>query len=147
METPLAVFLDSFLSLRKQQHIRLVLVKKLQERTELKSAEKLGEIHPQYFAVGFHQQIHNPCLPVCNLTTAVVMPSCCHSIASLPVLPPPFMLPYGTHIHTAQCPQHSSLCFDHDDFPCPGKFPKWPTRPARLQPLKVEHRRHQQAPQ
>ncbi|CAK6966725.1 vacuolar protein sorting-associated protein 37D-like isoform X1 [Scomber scombrus] len=146
-ETLLAVFLDSFLSSQKQQHIKLVLLKKLQERTELKSAERLSEIPPQYFSVGFHQQIHNHCLPVCNLTTAFVLPACCHSLTSLPILPRPFLLPFGAHIHTAQCPQHLSLCFDHIESPHPGKFPKWPTRPVRLQPLKVEHRRHQQAPQ
>ncbi|XP_067451221.1 vacuolar protein sorting-associated protein 37D-like isoform X1 [Thunnus thynnus] len=146
-ETPLADFLGSFLSLRKRHHIRLVLVKKLQERTELKPTERLSEIHPQHLSMGFHQQIHNPCLPVCSLTTAFVLPACCHSLPSLQVHTPPFLLPFGPHVNTAQCPHHLSLCFDSDESPHPGKFPKWPTRPVRLQPLKVEHRRHQQAPQ
>ncbi|KAM7412856.1 hypothetical protein PAMA_020307 [Pampus argenteus] len=134
-ETTLADFLGSFLSLRKLHHIRLVLVKKLQERTELQPAERLADIQPQIFSAGFHQQILNPCLPFSNLTTAVVMP----------VLHPPFLLPFGgACVNTAQCPQYLSLCFDNDEAQSPGKFPKWPTRPVRLQPLKVEQRKHQQ---
>ncbi|KAM7399109.1 hypothetical protein PAMP_018401 [Pampus punctatissimus] len=132
-ETTLADFLGSFLSLRKLHHIRLVLVKKLQERTELQPTERLSEIQPQIFSAGFHHQI----LPVSNFTTAVV----------LPVLHPPFLLPFNACVNTAQCPQYLSLCFDNNEAQSPGKFPKWPTRPVRLQPLKVEQRKHQHAPQ
>ncbi|XP_041796810.1 vacuolar protein sorting-associated protein 37D-like [Chelmon rostratus] len=83
---PLADFLDSFLSSRKVQHISLILLKKLQEVIELKSTQRLSEI--QHFSAGFPEQILNTCLPLCSLSTAVVLPACCH---------PPFLLPFGTH--------------------------------------------------
>ncbi|XP_044058511.1 vacuolar protein sorting-associated protein 37D-like isoform X2 [Siniperca chuatsi] len=141
-KTQLADFLDSFLTLQKLHHIRLVLVKKLQEITELESTQRLSEIHrnTQHFSVGFPEQFCNTCLPVCSLTTAVVLPAC-H---------PPFLLPFGTHVNTAQSLQHLPFCHDYNESlraGVHGRGPKWPTRPVRLQPLKVQQRRHQQAPQ
>ncbi|XP_070761308.1 vacuolar protein sorting-associated protein 37D-like [Enoplosus armatus] len=142
-KTPLADFLDSFLTLQKLHHIRLVLVKKLQDITELKSTQRLSEVHPnaQLFSARSPEQIHNTCLPVCGLTTAVVLPACCH---------PPFLLPFGTHVNAAQCLQHLPFCHDYNESlhaGAHGRGPKWPPRPVRLQPLKVQQRRHQQAPQ
>ncbi|KAL7401084.1 hypothetical protein ABVT39_022657 [Epinephelus coioides] len=136
-KTPLAEFLDSFLSSQKLQHIRMVLVKKLQE-------VRLGEIHPDTQCVSA-EEIQDACLPVCSLTSAVVLPACCH---------PPFLLPYGTHVNTAHCLQHTPFCHDYshdcDESLRPGvhrRGSKWPARPVRLQPLKVPQRKHQQAPQ
>ncbi|XP_070685459.1 vacuolar protein sorting-associated protein 37D-like [Pempheris klunzingeri] len=134
-KTPLEDFLDSFLSSQKLQHVRLVLVKKLQEMTELQSTGRLSEIYPDT------EQIHNACLPVCSLTTAVILPACCH---------PPFLLPFATHLNAAHCLQHLPSCHDYSGSLSPGvhgRAPKWPARPVRLQPLRVQQRRHQQAPQ
>lgn len=136
---PLADFLDSFLSSRKVQHISLILLKKLQEVIELKSTQRLSEI--QRFSAGFPEQILNTCLPLCSLSTAVVLPACCH---------PPFLLPFGTHVNTRQCLQHLPFCHDHNESPragVHGRGPRWPARPVRLQPLRAQQRRHQQAPQ
>ncbi|KAI9544845.1 hypothetical protein NQZ68_042155 [Dissostichus eleginoides] len=128
--TLLADFLNSFLGSQKAQHIRMVLVKKLQEVIELESTQWLGEMHPD---------TPNTCL--CSLTTAVVLPACCH---------PPFLLPFGLHVNTAHRLQHLPLCHDYNESLRPrvhGRGPRWPTRPVRLPPLKVQKRRHQQAPQ
>lgn len=128
--TLLAGFLNSFLGSRKAQHIRMVLVKKLQEVIELESTQWLGEMHPG---------TPNTCL--CSLTTAVVLPACCH---------PPFLLPFGLHVNTAHRLQHLPLCHDYNVSLRPrvhGRGPRWPTRPVRLPSLKVQKRRHQQAPQ
>ncbi|XP_059187724.1 vacuolar protein sorting-associated protein 37D-like [Centropristis striata] len=133
-KTPLADFLDSFLKSRKPQHNRMVLLKKLQEFIEFKSTQSLGEIHPD-------AQIHNACLPVCGLTTAVVLPACCH---------PQFLLPCSTaHVNTAHW-QHLPFYQDYNESLRPGvhgRGHKWPARPVRLQPLRLQHRRDQQAPQ
>ncbi|XP_045930055.1 vacuolar protein sorting-associated protein 37D-like isoform X2 [Micropterus dolomieu] len=142
-KTPVADFLDSFLTLQKLQHIRLVLVKKLQEITELRSTQRISEINPetQHFSAGFPEQIRNTCLPVCSLTTAVILPTCCH---------PTFLLPFGTHANTVHCLQHLPFRHDYNESLLArvhGRSPKWPGRPVRLQPLKVQHSRHQQAPQ
>lgn len=139
---PLAGFLDSFLSLRKLQHIRLILLRKLQEMIDLKSAQRLSEIQSdaQYFSASFPEQMRNVCLPVCSLTTAVVLPACCH---------PPLLLPFGSHADTSLSLQHLPFCLDYNETRCAGihgRGPKWPARPVRLQPLKVQQRRHQQAP-
>ncbi|KAK5868847.1 hypothetical protein PBY51_009824 [Eleginops maclovinus] len=130
--TLLADFLNSFLGSRKIQHIRMVLVKKLQEVIEFESTQWLSEMHPD---------TPNTCLPACGLTTAVVLPACCH---------PPFLLPLGIHVNTAHRLQHLPFCHDYNESLRPrvhGRGPRWPTRPARLPPLKVQKRRHQQAPQ
>ncbi|XP_042341952.1 vacuolar protein sorting-associated protein 37D-like [Plectropomus leopardus] len=136
-KTPLAEFLDSFISSRKLQHIRVVVVKKLQEIA-------LTDIHPdtQHFSV---EEIHNACPTVCGLTTAVVLPACCH---------PPVLLPCSVHVNTAHCLQHLPLCLDYSHDCNESLHPrvhrrgtKWPARPVRLQPLRVQQRRHQQAPQ
>ncbi|GAA6225787.1 vacuolar protein sorting-associated protein 37D-like isoform X2 [Lates japonicus] len=142
---PLADFLDSFLSSRKLHHARLILVKKLQEmiRHGEKTRQRLSEIQhdAQDFSVGFPEQIHNnPCHPICCLTTAVILPSCCH---------PPF-LPFGDHGSAAECLPYLPFCFDYDESLHPGvrgRGTKWRTIPVRLQPLKVQQKRHQQAPQ
>lgn len=137
-KTPLADFLDSFLKSRKLQHMSIVLVKKLQEFIEFKSRQTLCDNHPD-------TQMHNVCLPVCGLTTAVVLPTCCH---------PSLLLPCGAHINTSHClQQHSPFCHDYCDSVYPRvhrRGPKWPVRPVRLQPLKVQRRQeqeHQQEPQ
>lgn len=127
-KTPLADFLDSFLGSQKLQHIRLLLAKKVREMIELKSAQRLSEIQ-------------NACLPACGLTTAVFLPACCH---------PPLLLPFGAHVNAAQCLQGSPFCHDYSESPRPGahrRVSRWPPKPVRLQPLKVQQRRHQQAPQ
>ncbi|KAI3354122.1 hypothetical protein L3Q82_018672 [Scortum barcoo] len=133
-KTPLADFLDSFVSSRKLQHIRLVVVKKLQEMIELESTQsELSEVQPD------SHQTHNACLPVCGLTTAVVLPACCH---------PPFLLPFGPLVNSVQC--HLPFYPDYHEslhVGLHGRGPKWPTRPVRLQPLKMQQRRHQEAPQ
>uniref|UniRef100_A0A4W6DNY9 VPS37 C-terminal domain-containing protein n=1 Tax=Lates calcarifer TaxID=8187 RepID=A0A4W6DNY9_LATCA len=144
-KTPLADFLDSFLSLRKLHHTRLILVKKLQDMTRHgeKTRQRLSEIQhdAQDFSVGFPEQIHNnPCHPICSLTTAVVLPSCCH----------PQFLPFGDHGSAAECLPYLPFCFGYNESLHPGvrgRGTKWPTIPVRLQPLKVQQRRHQQAPQ
>lgn len=138
-KTPLEDFLDSFLKLRKLQHINMFLVKKLQEMIEFKSTQRLGEIllDTLHFSA---EQLHNSCLPACGLTTSVALPTCCH---------PSFLLPCGTHMNTAHCLQHVPFCHDYNKSIRPGvhgRGPKWPARPVRLQPL-VQQRRHQQAPQ
>lgn len=143
---PLADFLDSFLSSCKLQHTSLVLVKKLQELIELELTQRLRDIQPdtqpdtQRFSAGFPEQVHNLCLPVCSLSSAVVLPACCH---------PLFLLPLGTHVNTGHCLQHLPLCLDYNKplhAGVRGRGPKWPARPVRLQPLKV-CQKHQQAPQ
>lgn len=130
---PLADFLDSFLSSRKLQHVRLVLVKKLQEMIEHESTQSLSEIHPD---------LQNSCLPICSVTTAVFSPACCL---------PPLLLPLGAHVNSVgQCLQSLSFFHDYNESlraGVHGRGHKWPTRPVRLQPLKVQQRRHQQAPQ
>ncbi|XP_051253401.1 vacuolar protein sorting-associated protein 37D-like isoform X1 [Dicentrarchus labrax] len=137
-KTPLANFLESFLSSRKLQHIRSILVKKLQDTIELKSTQIVSEIHPDTFP----ERVHNACLPVCGLTTAVLLPACCHQ--------PPFLLPFGTHVNAAQCLQHVPFCHDYTESlraGVHGRGLKWPARPVRLQPLKVQQRRQQHGPQ
>ncbi|XP_022063859.2 vacuolar protein sorting-associated protein 37B-like [Acanthochromis polyacanthus] len=124
-------FLDSSLSSRMLHHIRLALLKKLQEmvRHEEKTAQRLD------VARCLSEQIHS----VYSLTTAVVLPTCCH---------PPFLLPLGAHV--AQCFQRSTFRSEDDEFLLSGanrRGLRWPTRPARLQPLKMQQRRNQQAPQ
>ncbi|XP_071352500.1 vacuolar protein sorting-associated protein 37D-like [Trachinotus anak] len=143
-KTPLPDFLESFLSSRKLHHIRLILVKKLQEiiQHREKTTQRLDEIHSeaQDFSLGFPEQIHNPCRPICSLATVLVLPSCCH---------PPF-LPFGDHGHSAQYLPHLPFCFNYDESLRPavrGRGPRWPTTPVRLQPLKVQQRRDKQAPQ
>ncbi|XP_029302767.1 vacuolar protein sorting-associated protein 37D-like [Cottoperca gobio] len=131
-KTPLADFLAFFLGSQKLQHIRMVLVKKMQKMIEFESTQRLCEIPPD---------THNACLPVCSLTTAVVLPACCH---------PPFLLPCGVHVNTAHCLQHLPFCHDYNESLRPavyGRGHKWSARPVRLQPLKVQQRRHQHAPQ
>ena len=139
----LADFLDAFLSLRGRHHIRLIMLKKLKETIQRGEKTRLSEFHPeaQDFSVIFPEQFHSPCLPVCSLTTAVVLPSCCH---------PPFLL-FGDHGISARFLSipHLPMCFDSESFR-PGEHrrgPKRPTIPARLEPLKVKQRMHQQAPQ
>ncbi|XP_068571482.1 vacuolar protein sorting-associated protein 37D-like isoform X2 [Cebidichthys violaceus] len=139
-KTPLAEFLDSFLNSRKVQHITMTLVKKLQDVIELRAAQRLGEIHPdtRHFCA---EAMHSARLPVCGLTTAVVLPACCH---------PPFLLPFGAHANPVHPLQHLPFCLDYNESLRPGaqgRGPKWPAKPVHLQPLKVQHRRHQQAPQ
>ncbi|KAM6933308.1 vacuolar protein sorting-associated protein 37D-like [Xenentodon cancila] len=123
-----AAFLDSFLSARRLHHIRLVLVKKLQEILRHEEETTLG------FLLAFPGQIH----PAFSLTAAVVLPACCH---------PPFLLPLGVHANTALRLQCAPFCPDDDEFPRSGlhrRGLRWPVRPARLQPLTVQQRRHQQ---
>ncbi|KAF0030067.1 hypothetical protein F2P81_016798 [Scophthalmus maximus] len=139
-----ADFLDSFLTLRKLQHVRLIVVKKLKEmiRHGEKTRQRLREIHPeaQDFSVAFPQRIHHPCEPVCSLSTAVVLPPCCHRL----------FLPLGDHGNTARYLPLFPLCLDSDDESvCPGVYGRGPKRltvPVRLQPLKVKQKRHRQAP-
>ncbi|XP_019129997.2 vacuolar protein sorting-associated protein 37B [Larimichthys crocea] len=139
-KSPLADFLDSFLSSRKLQHISLFLLKKLQEIMELKSTQNLSEVHAQHFSAGFPEQIHDACLPVCSLPTAVVLPACS--------LHPPFLLPFATH---GQCLQHLPFCHDYNESlyagGVHGRGHKWPARSIRLQPLKAQQKRHQHTPQ
>lgn len=139
-KTPLADFLDSFLSSRKLQHISLFLLKKLQEIMELKSTQNLSEVHAQHFSAGFPEQIHDACLPGCSLPTAVVLPACS--------LHPPFLLPFATH---GQCLQHLPFCHDYNESlyagGVHGRGHKWPARSVRLQPLKAQQKRHQHTPQ
>ncbi|XP_041851082.1 vacuolar protein sorting-associated protein 37A-like [Melanotaenia boesemani] len=129
-KTTLADFLDSFLSSRKLHHIRLVLVNKLQEITRDEETTTLSEAFPEYFSMGFPDQIH----PVCSLTTAVVLPTFFH---------PPFLLPLGGHINAALCLQHTPFWSDDDESLHIRRSHRWSARPVRLQPLK-EQRRHQQ---
>ncbi|XP_054462221.1 vacuolar protein sorting-associated protein 37D-like [Anoplopoma fimbria] len=134
----LAEFLDSFLSLRKLQHIRMTLVKKLKETIELRSTQRLGETHPDTFSA---EEIQNACLPVCGLTTAVILPACCH---------PPFLLPLGAHANTVHRLQHLPFCYDYKKAIRPGahgRGPKWPVKPVHLQPLKFQQRKRHQEPQ
>ncbi|XP_068440280.1 vacuolar protein sorting-associated protein 37D-like [Clinocottus analis] len=128
-ETPLAEFLDSFLSSRRLQHIRMALVKKLHEVIELRSTQSLGEPIAQHFSA---------CLPVRGLTTAVVLPACCH---------PPFLLPCGAHANTVHHLQHLPFCLESLRPGAHTRGPEWPAKTVHLQPLKVQQRRHQQAPQ
>nr|XP_046245493.1 vacuolar protein sorting-associated protein 37B-like [Scatophagus argus] len=131
-KTPLADFLDSFLSTRKLQHISLVLVKKLQETTELKPAQSLRETHAD--------AQHNACLPLCGLTSAVVLPACCHT---------PVLLPFATHANSGSCLQYLPFCPDYSQHlrvGVHGRGPRWPARPTRLEPLKMQQRKHQEAP-
>lgn len=127
---PLADFLDSFLISQKMRHIRLVLVRELQDGLELqrRSTQRLSDSRydvPQ-LSVLYHEQVYNPCLSACGLTAAVVLPICCHSLRTLPVQP-------LSLLH-----QHTSLY---------GHVQRQPTRSACLPPLKVLHRKHRQAPQ
>ncbi|XP_061575632.1 vacuolar protein sorting-associated protein 37D-like [Cololabis saira] len=126
--------LDSFLGARRLHHIRLVLVKKLQEILRHEEETTLSDVFPEHFLLSFPGQIH----PLCGLSAAVVLPACCH---------PPFLLPLGIHANTALRLQHSPFCPDDDDdeFPRSGLHKRglrWPARPARLQPLTVQQRRH-----
>lgn len=137
--TTLEEFLNSFLSLRKLQHIRMTLVKRLQGIVELGSFHRLTEIHPgrQHFPA---EEIHDDCLPLCSLTAAVVSPACCR---------PVFRLPFGGLANTVYRVHHLPLCHDYSESLRPGaqgRGSKRPARPVHLQPLKVHQRRHQQAP-
>ena len=144
-QTPLADFLGSFLSSRKLHHIRLVLVKKLREMMDRHGEETgagpgEGHLGAQDFLVGFPEHVHDPCHPVCGLTAAVVLPPCCH---------PPF-LPLCDPGTAAHCPPHWPVFVGYDyEWLRPGvrgRGPGWPTTPVRLQPLRVQQRRHRQAP-
>ncbi|XP_047449779.1 vacuolar protein sorting-associated protein 37D-like [Mugil cephalus] len=108
-------FLSSFLSSLKLHHIRLVLVKKLQET--------LGDEQDALrFPASSPDHIHQ----LCGLTAAVVFASCCH--------PRPLLLPL---------PAHRSLVLRRPPTLGPEEFPggrrrggpRWPARPVRLQPL------------
>ncbi|KAL6115915.1 vps37d [Pungitius sinensis] len=137
--TSLEEFVNSFLRLRKLQHIRMTLVTSLQGIIELGSFYRLNEIHPerQHFSA---EEIHNTCLPVCSLTAAVVLPAGCR---------PTFLLPFGGLANTAHRFHHLPFCPDYNESLRPGargRGSKWPARPVHLQPLKVHQRRHQQAP-
>lgn len=139
---PLVDFLDSFLSLRKLQHVRMILVKKLQEmiRHRENTGHRVRQIHPvpQHLSVGFPDQMHNPCRLACSLTTAVVLPSCCH--------PPVF----GVHGNFAHYLPHLPFCLNYDEGFSPaerGRGPRRPTATVRLQPLRVLQKRDQQEPQ
>ncbi|XP_034404891.1 vacuolar protein sorting-associated protein 37D-like [Cyclopterus lumpus] len=123
-KTPLAEFLDSFLSSLKLQHIRMALVKKLHKVVELRATQML---EPQPFSA----EIRTACLPLCGLTTAVVVPACCH---------PPFLLPCGAHANTLHRLQHLPFCLESLR-PGAGWGPKWPAKPVHLQPLEVQQRR------
>ncbi|KAG8001857.1 Vacuolar protein sorting-associated protein 37B [Nibea albiflora] len=138
-KTPLADFLDSFLSSRKLQHITLFLLKKLQEIIEFKSTQKLSEVHAQHFSAGFPEQIHNACPHLCSLATAVLLPACS--------LHPPFLLPFGAH---GQRLQHLPFCHGYNESlraGAHGRGHRWPARAVRLQPLKAQQKRHQHTPQ
>ncbi|XP_008279183.1 vacuolar protein sorting-associated protein 37D-like [Stegastes partitus] len=130
-KTALTDFLNSSLSSRRLHYIQSVLLKKLQEmiRREQEAAQRLD------VARRVPDQIHS----ICSLTTAVVFPTCCHR---------PLLLPLGAHV--AQCFQHSLFSSGDEDFLLSGanrRGLRWPTRPVRLQPLKMQQRRHQPAPQ
>ncbi|XP_030008604.1 uncharacterized protein LOC115431988 isoform X2 [Sphaeramia orbicularis] len=144
-KVPPAYFLDSFLSLRKSHHITLVLLKKLQEVTDRKQSQRPDVIHPsaQYLSVGFPQQIHNP-----SRVPAVLWPTCCHPLTSPPLIYPPILLPFGAHVGTDHCLQDLSFCLNSVSLHpgLHGQGVKWPVRPVRLQPLKGQHRRHEQGP-
>jgi len=131
-KTPLAEFLDSFLSSLKLQHIRMALVKKLHEVVELRATQRLGE--PEPFSA---EEIGTACLPLCGLNTAVVVPACCH---------PPVLLPCGAHANTLHRLQYLPFCLESLRPGALGRGPKWPVKPVRLQPLEVQQRRHRQAP-
>ncbi|XP_030599529.1 vacuolar protein sorting-associated protein 37D-like [Archocentrus centrarchus] len=130
-KTSMPDFLESFLSVQKLHHIRLVLVKKLQEiiRHKQRTAQRLSEVQPeaQYFSLGLPEQI--------GLSSAVVLP--------------PFLLPLDAHINTAPYLQPSLFCSDENELlqiGVHGRGLKRPARPVRLQPLNTQQR-HQQAPQ
>ncbi|XP_072247789.1 vacuolar protein sorting-associated protein 37D-like isoform X1 [Leuresthes tenuis] len=130
-KTTLADFLDSSLSSLKLHHIRLDLVKKLQEIIGHQEKTELSELLPECFSMGISDQIH----PVCSLTTAAMLPACYH---------PPFLLPLGTHVNAAPCFQHSPFCFEDHESLNLRRGLRWPVRPVRLQPLEVQQRRRQQ---
>ncbi|XP_039987219.1 vacuolar protein sorting-associated protein 37D-like [Xiphias gladius] len=127
-ETPLADFLDGFLSSRKRHHSRLILVRKLQEAIRLGARPK-----DRAFPAG------SPCQPVRGPTAVVASPPGCR----------PPSLPFGDLANTARRLPPLPLCVDHGESPRPGglgRGPKWPTAPERLKPLGVRQRRHRQAP-
>lgn len=131
-KVPLADFLDSFHGLRKLQHISLILLKKLQEATEVRPPQRLSQVQPdsQCLSGAFPDQIHNLCLPVCGLSTAVLL------------------LPFDPHVSSGLCP--TGNCFHQPEFlPAGRRGPgqKWPSRAVRLQPLNLQHSRHHQGPQ
>lgn len=127
-------FLDMFLSARKLHHIRMVLMKKLQEMIRHEEDLTASDAPTEHFFLGFPQQIY----PVCSLTAAVALPACRH---------PPFLLPLGFHVKDALYAQFSPFCIEDDKLLHSGlqrRGLRRPVRPVRLQPLKVQQRRHQQ---
>lgn len=137
---PLVDFLDSFHASRKLHHIRQVLAKKLQDAIQLewRTSQRCGEIHTDA------EQIHGTFHPAWGLPTAVILPACCHSLASSAPLHAPFLLPFGIRPS-----QSLTFGFDSNVPVCPrlhGRGAKWPTRPVRLKPL-AQHRRHHLGPQ
>ncbi|XP_025753641.1 vacuolar protein sorting-associated protein 37B isoform X2 [Oreochromis niloticus] len=122
-KTAIQDFLELFVSSQKLHHIRLVLVRKLQEiiRNETTTAQRLSEAH--YLSLGLPEQV--------SLTTAVVLP--------------PFLLALGAHINTVPCIQPSVFCSDEDEL-LQMEMHRRGRKPTRLQPLSMQPRRHQQAP-
>ncbi|XP_004558283.1 vacuolar protein sorting-associated protein 37D [Maylandia zebra] len=122
-KTAIQDFLELFVSSQKLHHIRLVLMKNLQEiiRNETKTAQRLSEAH--YLSLGLPEQV--------SLTTAAVLP--------------PFLLVLGAHINTVPCIQPSLFCSDEDELLRMGVHLRG-RKPIRLQPLNVQPRRHQPAP-
>lgn len=122
-KTAIQDFLELFVSSQKLHHIRLVLMKNLQEiiRNETKTAQRLSEAH--YLSLGLPEQV--------SLTTAAVLP--------------PFLLVLGAHINTVPCIQPSLFCSDEDELLRMGVHLRG-RKPIRLQPLNMQPRRHQPAP-
>ncbi|XP_030008605.1 vacuolar protein sorting-associated protein 37D-like isoform X3 [Sphaeramia orbicularis] len=89
------------------------------------------------------EQIHNP-----SRVPAVLWPTCCHPLTSPPLIYPPILLPFGAHVGTDHCLQDLSFCLNSVSLHpgLHGQGVKWPVRPVRLQPLKGQHRRHEQGP-
>ncbi|XP_028320151.1 vacuolar protein sorting-associated protein 37D-like [Gouania willdenowi] len=120
--TLLEDFLDVFLSSRMLQHVRLVVLKKLQEMIRVQQTHSLGEV-VQSVSEGVSEQI----------CSSFLLPVCIH---------PPFLLPINV-IHPV-----TRSTISTDDFLGLGVYRvglRWPARPDQLQPLGLHQRRNKQA--